>query len=347
MGRWRRWCALAVGLLGGAALLRPLWEPLPHTFWLYGLLIMSCVAAALVFAALEARRGNRVFRLFFTAAGLLWGVFAVCCLLFRRLGGYTVQALVMAVQGDVSYLIPVLGTGLFLVCGCVGAHQVVRAAADDQTELELLAARDALLRENLRILEEGGTALAQARHDILGHLEILKTLSRQGEYEKLDEYLARITRQTREIAPLRAAAHPIINAILTQGAERAAKTGVKLRFRIDLPESLPFPDEDLAACLMNLQNNALEAAEKVPQGQPREAEITMRIRGRYLFIEGRNTCAQAPEPDGGGHFRSAKGAGRGYGLKIMESVARRYQGELSVQVRDGGFLVQTALLMPE
>lgn len=347
MGRWRRWCALAAGLLGAAALLRPVWDVPPCPVWLYDALMLTCVAVTLVFAALELAGGNRMFSLFFKASALLCAVFLLCCVLSPSLGRYGAAALSYALEGDAWLLLPLLGVGLFLVCCFLSAYQTVRRAADDQTELAMLTTRDELNRENLRIVQESGMALARARHDMLGNLGILQSLFREEEYEKLGEYLARLTRQTSEIVPLKMSAHPIVNAILTQGAERARKTGVQLRCQLGLPETLPVPDEDLAAFLMNLLNNALEAAADVPEGRPRWVEITMHVRGRYLFIEGRNTCARAPEPaDGGGGFRSAKGPGHGYGLKIMEGVARRYQSELCLEAKDGIFTAQTALLMP-
>jgi len=41
------------------------------------------------------------------------------------------------------------------------------------------------------------------------------------------------------------------------------------------------------------------------------------------------------------------GTGHVWGVKIMEDIARRYQGKLQVEGRDGVFLVRTALLMPQ
>lgn len=217
-----------------------------------------------------------------------------------------------------------------------------------QAELEVLSTRQRLTLENLRIVQESGVALAQARHDMLGNLNILQTLSRQGEYEKLAEYLATITRQTSEIIPLKIVPHPIINAILTQGAEQAKTAGAEFRCQAELPETLNILDEDLAAFLMNLLSNALDAVRQIPQSRPRWVEITMHIRGKYLFIEGQNTYAWAPEPgENGERYLSHRGAGHGYGLKIMEGVARRYKSELYTDAKDGVFVVRTALLIPE
>lgn len=220
--------------------------------------------------------------------------------------------------------------------------------AQAHAELELSAVRRELAYENIRILQESGKALSQARHDMLGNMGILQALSRQGEYEKLDEYLTRITQQTCEIIPLKISAHPIVNAILTQGAERAKAEGVELRCQEDLPEALGIPDEDLAAFLMNLLSNALDAAKEIAQGQPKWVEITMHIREKCLFIEGRNTYAWAPEPgEDGERYLSHKGAGHGYGLRIMEGIARRYGSELQTEARNGIFLARAALLIPQ
>lgn len=273
--------------------------------------------------------------------------------LFTAIGA-VYYLLIMVTSVPVGTLIPdatgLLRIVLVLILMPLTYMTILRALWQqmERTETEYSNLRSELAYENLRILQESSAALAQARHDILGNLGILQTLSSQGDYKKLDEYLARITKKTREIVPLKFTGHPIVNAVLTQGAERAKEAGVELRCQVDVPETLPVPDEDLTAFLMNLLNNALDAAKEIPRERPRWVEITVHIRGKYLFIEGRNTFAQAPEPSSGGRlFRSSKGAGHGYGLKIMEGVAHRYQSELRIEVKDGIFLARTALLMPQ
>jgi len=214
-------------------------------------------------------------------------------------------------------------------------------------ELEVLSTRNQLTLENLRSVQESGQALIQVRHDMLGNLSVLQTLSLEKDYEKLDEYLSGLTRQIQDIVPIKITAHPIVNAILTRGMTRAKALGVEFRCQVVLPEALSVPDEDLTAFLMNLVSNALEAVEEIPQNQPRWIDVTLHIRGKYLFIEGRNPYAREPDPgEDGERYLSHKGAGHGYGLLIMEKVARRYESELQTQAKDGVFLVRTALLMP-
>lgn len=217
-----------------------------------------------------------------------------------------------------------------------------------RTEMAVLSTRSQLALENLRIVQESGAALIQARHDMLGNLSVLQSLSWKKDYDGLDRYLALLTRQTEKIVPIKIANHPIVNAILAQGAERAQTSDIDFRCKVTIPETVSILDEDLAAYLINLVRNALEAVELLAHGQQKWVEITIHIRGKYLFIECKNPYSHAPDPDGdSGRYISRKGDGHGYGLWIMEKVARRYQSELYTEAKDGVFLARTALLMPE
>ena len=348
MHRWRQPCAALVGLCGASSLSEPFLSGsgvLPWPF--YNGALAAAIAVTLVFALLELRRGDRTFRAFFQASGLLCAVFSLGCLLLPELRDRCAVSVRYALGGDLGLLLQLLGTGIFLVCAYVGAYLVIRRTADGQTAFELLKAREERTREDLRTIQESAAELARVRHDMRGNLSILQTLAREGQFQELEGYLSRLTRQTGEIVPLKLAAHPIANAILIQGARRARDAGVEFRTKIDLPEALPIPDEDLASFLMNLMDNALDAAGEISGDRPRWVEITMHVRGSYLFIMGRNTCGQPPESDAeSGLFRSRKGAGHGYGMKIMESTAHRYQSELQIEAGNGIFTVRTALFMP-
>ncbi len=209
---------------------------------------------------------------------------------------------------------------------------------------DLLASRSELTQENLRVLQESSAALSKARHDMLGHLSALQTLAEKKEYARMEEYLEQITKQARTIPPLKLTDHPVVNAILLQYAQRAKAAGTRFECHVELPEDIPIPDVDLSSLLTNLLSNALRAA----QGEGAWIEVTIHIRGRYLFMECRNSYSGELTPDGEtGLYRSDQGAGHGWGMKIMEDIARRYQSELQAEGRDGVFLARTALLMPE
>jgi len=209
---------------------------------------------------------------------------------------------------------------------------------------DLLATRNELAQENLRILQESSAALAKARHDMLGHLNTLQALNREKEYARMEEYLEQITRQTRAIVPMKLTNHPVVNAVLLQYAQRAKAAGTRFECHVDLPDVLPISDSDLSSFLANLLGNALEAA----RGENGWIEVTMHVRGKYLFIECQNSYSgNLTRDEETGLYGSDRGAGHGWGMKIMEDIARRYESKLQAEGKDGVFLVRTALLMPE
>lgn len=351
----RRWCLALTGIGGAAALAAPLLSALPHPAWLQPSLLASGplvgLAALLAFGIREGLRGSRAFRLFFAGLGLLAGGLVLCCLVSpeRRgaLAAYAAGVLRQARLGSPEALLNWIGTSLFLLSALLGVDRSVRRAAELRMELELMSAQNRLTLENLRLAQSGSEALARARHDMLGHLYTIQALSREGDQARLEAYLAQLTRETERLPRLRFTGHPVVNAILAQAAGRADRAGVELRCQVKLPDTLPIPDGDLTALLTNLLDNALAGAAGAPPGR-RWAELAMHIRGRYLFVEGRNSYAgELDRDEATGLYRSHRGVGHGWGMKSMQDVARRHESDLQAEGRDGVFLVRTALLMPE
>ncbi len=342
-GRRRKLCALAVGIGGGVSLFSVVPASLPFSGWLIAGLYLGTLAV-LIFGGLEAKSGNRLFKLFFRGLLFLLGA-ALLGVAASRLGdGVLASMFRMALLGDRVFLLRLIGAGLFLLCALLSVMDTIWRTAETRTQVELLSARNELVQENLRILQESSGALAKARHDMLSHLNTLQTLAGQKEYARMEAYLEQITKQARMIVPLRITAHPVVNVILLRYARWARDAGTRFECRVSLPEVLPIPDSDLSSFLTNLLSNAVKAA----QGEGSWIEVTMLIRGKYLLMKCRNSySASLARDEGTGLYRSGRGAGHGWGMKIMEDIARRYQSELLAEGKDGVFSVRTALLMPE
>jgi len=339
-GRRRRFCALTVGICGGGSLFSVV---LPFSDWLMAGLYLGTLAI-LIFGGFEAKNGNRLFKLFFRGLGLLLGAYLLCVAASLLGDGVLATMLRMALQGVHTFPLRLIGEGLFLLCALLGVMEIFWSITETNTQVELLSARNELAQENLRILRENSDALSKARHDMLAHLNTLQTLAEQKEYTRMETYLEQITKQAHRIAPLQITDHPVANVILLQYTQRAQCARTRFECYVTLPESLSIPDSDLSAFLTNLLSNALEAA----RGEGSWIEVTMHIRGKYLYIQCQNSYSGALMWDEGtGLYRSDRGAGHGWGMKIMEDIARRYQSELLAEGKNGVFTVRTALLMPD
>ncbi len=342
-GRRRKLCTLAVGLCGVGSLFSVILASLPFSGQLIAGLYLGTLAV-LIFGGLEAKNGSRPFKLFFRGLPLLLGTYLLCVAGSLLGDGVLADIFRAALLGAHSILLRLIGGGLFLLCALLGVMETIWRITETNTQVELLSARNELARENLRILQESSEELVKARHDMLSHLNTLQMLTEQKEYARMEEYLEQITEQAHMIAPLRITAHPVANVILLRYAQRAQRAGTRFECYVTLPKSLSIPDSDLSAFLTNLLSNALESA----QGEGSWIEVTMHIRGKYLCMQCKNSYSGVLTRDEKtGLYRSDRGAGHGWGMKIMEDIAHRYQSELLAEGRDGVFTARTALLMPE
>ena len=182
------------------------------------------------------------------------------------------------------------------------------------------------------------------------HYLVLQNLSRTGETERLDAYLSELVSDVSSIPALTYAPHPAINAVLTVMLARAQKQGVEVERRIDVPETLPFPDTELCMVLMNLLQNALEANALAPDGARKWLRVDLHIRGVHLYIGVENSRFAPVDYDAERDLcRTTKEdkSAHGYGLKAVQAVARKYQSELLLKFPDNAFSVATALQMPD
>ena len=239
---------------------------------------------------------------------------------------------------------------LLALCYLDSAAALIRRVAERETEMRVLSARESLTREQLAVVRESAAALGELRHEVKNHYLVLQNLSRAGESKRLDAYLSTLVSDVASIPALTCAPHPAINAVLTTMLARAQKQGIAVERRIDIPETLPFPDTELCTVLMNLLQNALEANAQAPEGARKWLRVDLRIRGFHLYIGVENSCFAPVDFDReSGLYRTTKEerSAHGYGLKAVQAVARKYRSELLLKCSDGVLSAATALQMPE
>ena len=117
---------------------------------------------------------------------------------------------------------------------------------------------------------------------------------------------------------------------------------------ISIGRSLNMEDIDLCRMLTNILENAVEGCQKVSEEQ-RIIRLNLHSKGNFLFIKCENSCNEDNLRITNGKYKSSKKNSdkHGYGLKIINGIAEKYNGILNVQVRGGFFAVTTTLCLDE
>ena len=100
---------------------------------------------------------------------------------------------------------------------------------------------------------------------------------------------------------------------------------------------------------MNLLDNALEGAGKVPEQADRYIRLRLSVRGGFLSVYCENSYHGALRVDERGMLRTTKAdpQAHGFGISQMTAVAERHHSILDVSYTGAVFTVQTALKLPE
>ena len=173
------------------------------------------------------------------------------------------------------------------------------------------------LQEKLRIL----------RHDYKYHITAIGELAASGDNEGIARYLSGIQEHLSESEMREYCTNNVINALLSSYAERCAKSDTRYGVEVSLPQNLTIPNYDLCIILGNLLENAMEACGKLTEGK--YIEIRLKPLGEQLALIVSNSF-DGKLGNGAGRLESAKKDG-GYGLKSVEAVAVRYDGELTLE----------------
>ncbi len=314
----------------------------PHA----GMAFYPAVAALILCAALEWRGGNPVFRLFLPSLGACAAALALLCAAFPIAQALLVENWWLYPDTALFYW----NTLLLALCFLESAVSHVRRMARHKAEVQVLSARESMAREQLATLQESAAALGGLRHEAMNHYLVLQSLHRAGEDQRLDAYLSGLVSEVASIPALSYALHPAVNAVLTTMLARAKKQGIEAECRAGVPETLPFPDTDLCAVLMNLLQNALDANAQAPEGARKWLRVDLHVRGVHLYIEVENARFAPVDYDKqSGLCRTTKEdkPAHGYGLKAVQAIARKYQSELLLNFPEGSFSAATALQMPD
>lgn len=214
--------------------------------------------------------------------------------------------------------------------------------------------RNGMLEHSLQLQQAQYSALTAqvaqaraARHDLRHHQRVMEQFIRDGDKQRLAQYLTAFNERVdacREDAAV--CAHPAVDALARYYLEQAQQCGTKLDIMLDIREDIAIPAFDLCIVVGNLMENALEA---IRECAPEKRFLRMRAEqsGQMLTLVAGNSFV-GERLQKGEEFLSTKRNGEpGIGLSSIRSVALKYGGSVKTQVEDDLFRISVILFGEE
>lgn len=208
------------------------------------------------------------------------------------------------------------------------------------------------LREENRLLELQGRQYrlvqkyvqrtSRLRHDFRHTVRLLATLAESGDLSGLRAHLAQYVSRLADDLPRSYCANPALNALFAYYHAEAAAADIETDWQIELPDSLPLSEVDLAALFGNLMENAIHGCRTVAAADRYFSLISEVRHGMQLYIVSTNSFDGATVEQESG-FASTKQCGSGIGLASIDAIARKYNGFMRAQADGPEFCVDVQL----
>ena len=78
---------------------------------------------------------------------------------------------------------------LLLLCVLVSVLCLLRSMATQETQMQMLAARESMAQEQLAVVQESDESLRKMRHETVNHYTVLQKLSQAGAWDRLEKFL--------------------------------------------------------------------------------------------------------------------------------------------------------------
>jgi two-component system sensor histidine kinase AgrC len=207
-----------------------------------------------------------------------------------------------------------------------------------QRERDWLDAQFRLAQTEFASLRQIQQNAAAYRHDMRHHFAFLQTLASKGQIQEIKEYLRTAQSDMDAITPLRFCENETVNLILSAFAAKAKQSGVQLLIDAKLPDLLPFSDTELCSLLSNALENAIQAAEQIPDRDKRIIRLRVYSKNTKLCIDIRNRYQTEPVLHEG--LPVSQQPGHGFGIKSMVHMVEKHGGVCQFSIKDDWFVFQ-------
>ncbi len=200
------------------------------------------------------------------------------------------------------------------------------------TEMQLLLQKEYDSARYYKMLHTQNENQRILIHDIKKHLNTIDVLNAQGEQDKVSAYIRQLNLSSdlKEFANL--CDNKVLNTILSRYMQECFDKHID--FQVDVRSGILnfISDTDMSALFCNVLDNAVEAAEIIPNSYI-ELNAVKRPNTPFVVITAVNSCRKSPfSPSDKTLLRTHKkdSAQHGFGIKSIRRVVNKYRGDIQM-----------------
>lgn len=207
-----------------------------------------------------------------------------------------------------------------------------------RSEIEYLQ----LQLDALQDVKENEEQVKKMRHDLNSHLAVMKSLCEEKNYEEVRKYAEQLNHDAIFSGGKILTGSHICDMIVNSKAKICEEHGIAFTFEGSLTNMQNMTDPDICGLLSNAYSNAIEACLSQENAYIHTKVNTSR---NYTVIQITNPMEKKITIRGNRiPTTKADKKSHGYGIEIMQQIARKYNGNCSLHCTDKEFEVKIVLL---
>lgn len=228
-----------------------------------------------------------------------------------------------------------------------GINQYNQKKNIEFTEMQLLLQQEsasAKYYEMLRLQNENQRILI---HDIKKHLQSINMLNEQKEHDKIGAYIQQLILSSDLKEYSRLCDHEMLNSILCRYMQQCADR--RITFHADIRSGTTdfIADNDLTSLFCNLLDNAIEAANTMPDSFI-EINTGKREKTPFVVITLINSCRKNPfRKDRQLHTDKSDKSRHGFGLKSIRKTVNKYHGDMQMYYHEDTLTFHTIITLKQ
>lgn len=229
---------------------------------------------------------------------------------------------------------------LFAINGVVFyMYDALKKSEKQKMDKLKLEQQNALYENQIRIQNESNEKIRLLRHDMKNHIYQIKAFLKRKDYEKLEEYMNRMSESTETESVVCHSGNSDVDGIVNLKLSKAKEMNAELHFDLKIPDKLNIDAFDLNRILGNLFDNVLNALEKVDR---RIVFFQMLYEKGVVNICIRNSFNGEIKTDSENRLLSLKKDSKeshGLGIKSVVETIEKYHGEFEYECEKNVFSI--------
>ena len=240
-------------------------------------------------------------------------------------------------------LVLVVSIGMLLInLAVLFLYNILLNSMNQQIQNEIMTRQLEEYKNQIRIMTDTADRVRSIRHDLKNHLIELEILTKENCKNETLAYLSEMRNNMENPEEGVDTGNPEVDSLLNYWLMKARDCLQKVTAKVAIPKELSNAF-DMSVIMGNLLENALEAARNTTE---QSLNLEMRYEQGTLWIMLENSMEEVLTDDTGKLISMKKDKrNHGLGLKNIEKIVKKYNGEMKLQIKDHSFRVEILLFL--